>query len=255
MYHSISENSSNRMHPYYTTNTSPGVFSEHMRCLNDNNYSVIDLRNVQEHLRDEGTNGTRSVVLTFDDGYSDFFTHAYEIIKEYNFPSTVFLPTGLIKEKARRNTITEYLSWSEVRELHRDGVYFGAHSVTHPQLRLLNRKQIEYEIKKSKLTIEDELGTIVNSFSYPYKFPEADKEFVNYLQNTLLQLGYTHGVSTRIGTTNSSDNIYFMKRIPINTYDDISLFKAKLEGGYNWLYLPQYASKVVKKIFNFDRKR
>jgi hypothetical protein len=71
------------------------------------------------------------------------------------------------------------------------------------------------------------------------------------LRNILQKYGYKYGVSTRIGTTFKKDGIFFLKRIPVNSCDDIPLFKAKLEGGYDWLYNIQLASKIIKsKVFN-----
>jgi peptidoglycan/xylan/chitin deacetylase (PgdA/CDA1 family) len=37
-----------------------------------------------------------SCVLTFDDGWNDFYTNAYPVLKKYRYPATVFLPTGYI---------------------------------------------------------------------------------------------------------------------------------------------------------------
>ena len=38
-----------------------------------------------------------------------------------------------------------------------------------------------------------------------------------------------------------------MKRLPVNTDDDDKFFKAKLEGGYDWLHTPQYLLKKLDK--------
>ena len=52
------------------------------------------------------------------------------------------------------------------------------------------------------------------------------------------------GVTTVIGRVERSDNPFFMKRLPVNSADDLRFFQAKLEGGYDWLRTVQYVSKL-----------
>jgi hypothetical protein len=47
MYHSISDDKESVSHPYYHINTTPAVFAEHMRFLSENDYSVIDLKDLK----------------------------------------------------------------------------------------------------------------------------------------------------------------------------------------------------------------
>jgi hypothetical protein len=35
-----------------------------------------------------------------------------------------------------------------------------------------------------------------------------------------------------------------LKRLPVNSFDDAKLFRAKLNGAYNWLHAVQYAAKL-----------
>lgn len=51
------------------------------------------------------------------------------------------------------------------------------------------------------------------------------------LWSVLRNSGYMNGVTTIIGAATKRDNRYFMKRIPVNSHDDLRLFRAKLEGG------------------------
>jgi len=247
MYHSISADEENA-HYYYRINTSPKTFEEHMKFLNKNKYSVISLQDILNYYSCvQGMN--KYVVITFDDGYDDFYKEAFPILQEHSFSATVFLPTDFIGNKKRRLKGKEHLEWSQVSELSDIGISFGSHTVTHPELSGLRNEDIEYELMQSKKTIEDKLGKSIDTFSYPYKFPDTNKAFITLLRKMLGKNGYNFGVSTRIGTTSKKDDIYFMKRIPINSRDDISLFQAKLEGGYDWVYWPQLFSKMSKRFF------
>jgi peptidoglycan/xylan/chitin deacetylase (PgdA/CDA1 family) len=118
--------------------------------------------------------------------------------------------------------------------------------VSHRQLRKLSRIEIEYEVKKSKEVIEKELGQNVESFCYPYKFMEQGKEFVRMMKRVLIDAGYESAVSTRIGTANTEDDIFMLRRIPVNSDDERKLFRAKLEGGYDWLHALQCLSKYMR---------
>ncbi len=70
------------------------VFQQHMRLLADL-YRPISLREMLECL-DRKDIPERAVVVTFDDGYRDNFTHAYPILCQYSIPATIFLATDAI---------------------------------------------------------------------------------------------------------------------------------------------------------------
>ena len=189
------------------------------------------------------------VVLTFDDGYQNFYTGAFPILERYDFPATVFLSTAYIAGKGRRKFKGKNcLTWSEVRELHHQGIIFGSHTVTHPKLVNLERNKIEHELKKSKKEIEDHIDHPVKAFCYPFAFPEQDKRFVTILLLLIKECGYEMGVTTRVGLAYKKDNIFSLKRIPMNTFDDENFFLSKLSGAYNWLQKFQYVYKKVKEL-------
>ena len=242
MYHSISDEKE-KSHPYYHVNTSPAVFDAHMSYLHEKNYSVINLQDLKKSF--DARDSTKCVVLTFDDGFYDFFTNAFSILKKYNFSATVFLPTGFIHNERLSFKGKECMTWNEVRHVQSKGINFGSHTVTHLQLNNLSTKEIENEIKLSKNKIEDETGIMVESFSYPYAFPE-NKEFGITLRTLLKKCGYTNGVTTKIGTANNGDDTFFQPRLPVNTADDILFFEAKLQGSYDWLNKPQIFIKRFK---------
>lgn len=246
MYHSVSDAPETGVRPYYKLNTTPRQFEAQMRFLKESNCDVVSLRDVAWAAA-AGENAPRArVAITFDDGYRDFLEAAYPVLKNYGLQASVFLPTAFIADTALRFKGKECLTWSEVRELHKAGVHFGSHTVSHPQLHSIGFPEVEREVRESKLAIEQKLGFEVDSFSYPFAFPEHDRGFRQRLRALLLDCGYAHGVSTILGTVQPGDDALFLKRLPINSLDDARLLRAKIEGGYDWLHDMQYTVKITK---------
>lgn len=244
MYHSISHPSEKQRHPYFETATSPTVFAEHIKFLKESGYRTITLAEAIQYIESGTPDSVAKVVITCDDGFKDFYTEAFPVLDRHQATATVFLPTSYIAEERRQFKSWECMRWSEVRELRKAGIDFGSHTLTHQHLKCLKRSEIDTELRCSKERIENELGCSVESFSYPFAFPETDSAFKVMLKDLLKTLGYKNGVTTVVGTLGVGDDLYFMPRLPINSWDDLPLFRAKLAGAYNWLRYVQYAAKL-----------
>jgi peptidoglycan/xylan/chitin deacetylase (PgdA/CDA1 family) len=243
MYHAVQEGQSDPR-PYYEVNVSPATFASQMRQLRTAGYRAVSLEQAQQALND-GAADQKLVVVTFDDGYRDFYENAFPILSECQFTATVYLITGYMGDQAKPFKGKACLTWNEVRELHLRGIHFGSHTVTHPQLKDLKAEQVEEELRISKMVIEDQIGVPVRSFSYPYAFPEADHKFRRLLKDALAKNGYEDGVTTILGTANPSSDRLFLPRLPVNRWDDYQFFQAKLDGAYDWLHGFQYAAKYM----------
>jgi peptidoglycan/xylan/chitin deacetylase (PgdA/CDA1 family) len=95
-YHRILDIEGNQF-PYYEKNVScsPSVFEMQMRYVKTN-FNVISLSEYV-NARQEGTAiPISSVIITFDDGYADFYDNAYPILKRHNIPATLFVTTGFV---------------------------------------------------------------------------------------------------------------------------------------------------------------
>jgi len=244
MYHSVSDNLFGKSHPYYQINTSPRVFARQMRWLRQNGYRTMDIADMWAAIV-AGTDLSKTVVITFDDGYQDFHSSAFDVMKQCGFSATIYLATDRIQDTPVRIEGVDYLTWQEVRELHSEGIRFGSHTVTHPDLRSLGPDQIDYELGYSKEIIEQKLGTAVKSFAYPFAFPEEDKDFARFLVDILENLGFENGVSTILGRASRDSNPFYLPRLPVNSWDDAAFLRAKLGGDYDWLHWPQLLNKFV----------
>jgi peptidoglycan/xylan/chitin deacetylase (PgdA/CDA1 family) len=245
MYHSISDEAET-VHPYYRTSTSPEQFASQMKYLRENGYTTCSLAQAIERLQQQTQAEAKFVVITFDDGYRDFYQHAFPALSQWGFSATVFLPTAFIGDHPLQFKGKDCLTWAEVRELNNHGILFGSHTVTHPQLRELSGAAINAEIANSKATIEEKLGSAVRSFAYPYAFPQTDADFTKMLRDSLRRAGYRNGVSTIVGRANPTSEPLFLERLPVNSCDDQALFSAKLAGAYDWICTSQYLTKMVK---------
>jgi peptidoglycan/xylan/chitin deacetylase (PgdA/CDA1 family) len=255
MYHSISDQDESGSRAYFRTCTSPRIFAEQMAYLSSQGYSTCSLAHALDELRSGMHTASKAVVITFDDGYSDFYREAFPVLSRYGFSATVFLPTAYIGDRPARFKNKDCLIWREVVELSNHGILFGSHTVTHPWLRELSWAAINEEIVTSKNTIEERLGRAVESFAYPFAFPQTELEFTKILRDSLRQAGYQNGVCTIVGRANRRSEPLFMERLPVNSCDDAALFSAKLAGAYDWIAQFQRISKLAKARLQNSAKK
>ena len=194
-----------------------------MQHLKNSSANVIFLNDIIQYLRNNEPFPPKSIVLTFDDGFRNFYQIAYPILREFGFGATVFLvpehcgknnqwpgqPEGIPK--------LDLLRWGEVKELALNGIDFGAHTMSHPDLSLLSHDKLKDEIPASKRTIQDHLGKDVLSFAYPYgKLNEHIKKIV--------EDEFYGACATDLGFADLESDIYFLPRIDMFYFSKNNLF-------------------------------
>lgn len=248
MYHSVAKDEKSDKHGYYRTVVSPATFQLHMESLHRSGYKTCTPAHALELLRAPDASTAGWVVITFDDGFLDFYTGAFPVLQRFGYSATMYLPTAFIADSTTLFNGRECLTWSQVRELQNQGIEFGSHTVTHPQLRFLSRPEVDRELTDSKKTIEDKTGHAAESFAYPFAFPQVDTEFRKMLEEILEKAGYRNGVCTIVGRANSVSNPLFLERLPLNDLDDEPFLQAKLRGAYDWIGSVQSSVKRVRSL-------
>jgi peptidoglycan/xylan/chitin deacetylase (PgdA/CDA1 family) len=209
---------------------SPGRFREQMELLARLGYRVVDLQEAVA-LLEAGGSAARTIALNFDDGYLDVAENALPVLERLGFRATVFLPTGVIDGTASFAWYAEQpplLSWDEVAELDRAGTLrFEAHTVTHPNLLLLDDEASRHEIAQSKLDLEARLGREVQAFCYPAGlFGARERSFV-------AGAGYRAAVSCEPGVNLPGADVLALRRRQIDPRDRLFDFRAKVGGGHD----------------------
>lgn len=127
--------------------------------------AITDAMNAPERNR-------KQVVLTFDDGYMDFMTHAVPVLQKHGYAAMLMVVTDRIGGRNEwdegRAEQVPLMGVSELREAHSSGIWIGSHSKTHPAMATLDAAVAKAEIVESKAKLEDLLGEPVPIFCFPY---------------------------------------------------------------------------------------
>jgi len=92
-YHIIYKENANSTRP--TCFISESEFSKHIKWL-ARNYQIVPLSTIVDSILTKNSFPKRSLAITFDDGFANFFHIAYPMLKKVNIPSTIYLCAGLI---------------------------------------------------------------------------------------------------------------------------------------------------------------
>jgi len=176
MYHSISRHATPKFKPFTVSSES---FADHMAYLRQHAYTLMTVTQLVKVLTQEGSVlPERPIVLTFDDGFADFFTDALPILQQYGFPATLYVTTGFVGSTSRwmqreGEATRLMLTWEQLTEICMCGVELGGHSHSHRQLDTLPLTIAQDEIVHCKRLLEDHLGQEVLSFAYPHGYHSA----------------------------------------------------------------------------------
>ena len=179
----------------------PYVFESQLATLNENHYTTYFVKDIPDILDGKINYSTRSAILTFDDGYEDFYTDVFPLLKKYQIKATVYIICDFIGRKG-------FLNPQEIKELAAsDLVEIGDHTMDHFYLKQALLKTADEQIINCKKELEENYGITVKTFAYPYgAFAPETIELIR-------QLGFTAAVSVISGTEQSNQNLFYLSRI------------------------------------------
>lgn len=147
---------------------------------------------------------SKHIILTFDDGFVGNYTYLFELLKRYNVPATIYL-TPKIEG-------IEPLTAAQIAEMQVSGlIEFGAHTMTHINLKKVDDEIAQREIIQSKKAVEKLTGVICSAFAYPYgRYNERHIKMVK-------DAGFTTAVTTKKAIVAfDASSAYTLPRLSIN---------------------------------------
>jgi peptidoglycan/xylan/chitin deacetylase (PgdA/CDA1 family) len=191
---------------------------------------VIAYEEALQRLR-QGIGVAGQVVLTFDDGYLDFYTTVYPLLQRWQLPATLFVTTGFVEERVAYPMVSyphlavEPVTWAMLAEMAASGlVTIGAHTHTHPDLTMVSAEQMEEELAKPIARLQARIGLTPKHFCYPRARWHPDREVMvaRYYETAVVGGGEE--------ATSVAFQPYRIPRLPIRRSDGWRYFQAKVEG-------------------------
>lgn len=227
MYHSISSSSN----PKFKQFAVPAqAFDEQMAYLQAHRYTPVTITQLARMRAAGGeTLPERPVVLTFDDGFADFFTAALPILQRYGFVATLYVTTAFVGETSRwlcseGEAERAMLTWDQLKEICASGVECGGHTHTHPQLDTLPVPRVQEEVQLCKRILEDHLECKIDSFAYPYGYQTAT------VRQIVQAAGYLSACAVKNRMSTEKDDLFALARLMIHANSSLDDFAAFLIG-------------------------
>lgn len=200
----------------------PDVFANQLAYLRDAGFNTVTAGELAAFLADGvGELPERPIVLTFDDGYGNFYTHGLPVIKENGFTGTLFQTTGWV---GKEDEAARMLNWRELAESEQAGIEIGAHTVRHPQLDLLPEKELREELSISKNALEDHLGHAVPGLAYPFGYSNRR------VREVAVELGYAYAYAVGNALTTSSAGNFTYPRLTVRRTTTMDEFRNMANG-------------------------
>lgn len=220
MYHRFGEDR------FPSTSIRTDQFEAQLDYLASGDAEVIPLERLLESLAGNGDLPDHAVVITIDDAYRSVYDVAHPRLLEHRFPYTVFVATDGVDAG-----LPDLMSWSQMRELARDGVTFANHGASHGSLidRSLAAGDRDYleravaDVEKGRERLQAELEPIPRVFAYPYG------EYNTPVADALAEFGIAFAFGQHSGPAARGSNPMALPRFPMNeAYADMDEFRLKL---------------------------
>ena len=197
---------------YPSTNIDVEVFASQLEYLRQNDYNVLYVSDIVRRLKDGIELPPRCVALTVDDGYISFLSGGMPLLRQYNYPVTLFVSSDTVGSGS-------YLNWQQLGQLHSEGVELGNHSEMHPYFVSAEvkdqagwRAKAQADIQSAQQAFMSHLGVVPNLFAYPYG------EYSPAMEELLRELGFLAAFAQQSGVVDPEacqNSCYRLPRFPM----------------------------------------
>lgn len=166
-------------------------FQQQMQYLHKNGYQVVTLNALYRFIQGQQELPDKAVVITVDDGYRSYLDIAVPILKQYQFPSTMFVYPDFIGAGLA-------LTWQELRSFSSDPLIdIQSHSKSHDNLSpkpsgeeaQAYQQRLEKEVIEAQKILAAKAAQKASHFAYPYG--KTSEKLIALLDEQQYNLGLT----------------------------------------------------------------
>lgn len=203
-------------------------FVEHLDWLKKNNFQAVTLQQALENVYE------KPVVITFDDGDISNYSFAFpELLKRGMF-AEFYITSDWIDT-------TDFMSSSQLLEMHQAGMSIQSHGKTHSYLSDINEKQLEEELIDSKSRIEEITKNSVHTIALP------GGRGLKQVSALYTKLGYRYIATSALGKNKSKKPVY---RITVTSKTSLTVL-ANMLSGTGFLY---YKAIIIQQGLTLAKK-
>lgn len=174
------------------------TFRKHCELLKET-YEIVSLERAAEILKNKTLPEKPLAVITFDDGYLDFYEVAFPILRELNLPATNFLPTDLIggEQILAHDRIFWLLKSAREKQMSIRGALENAEIENAANISESGNAEticdalvhLPHDLREKAIAeLENLLGK--NSIKYPREYELLNWEQVKEMQNASIDFGF-----------------------------------------------------------------
>ena len=216
--------SSTKKPDYYTVATSR--MREQLEYITKKGYTTIWLSDMIDYVEKGKPLPPKPLIIAMEDGFRDNYTELYPLLKEFNCKATMFIVAGFVQtpENLGPRAEGEFMLVEEVKEICKDHVQCGLHSMYHKNYHHLTLDEMDEDMRASKQRLE-ELGIPYQPvFAYP---------FACYYKHDPVKQAEMFGILKKHGVRYAFKVGDRLNRLPLNLSNRFMLTRLHISGTYS----------------------
>lgn len=229
MYHKVSQAEPDGL------NVTPAQFEAHLSYLKKHHYQTLTFSTLLTLWRNRDPLPPGSVIITFDDAYTNFRDFAIPLLKKYGFSASVMVPVAWMGKVNAWDKGTEpILDAGDLKGLALNcEAEIGLHSFLHRNFNDMGPEEIRSDLDMCRSVLESEGIPYIPVLAYPYgAYPRKHEERKAALFEVFRQskLSFALRIGNRINRWPLA-NPYEIQRIDIRGTDPLYIFGIKVKKG------------------------